>query len=367
MTWKGVPVPARAPLARPWVPLVLIVALAAGLARARPVTSWRTGADEAFYLLYASRVAAGGPRSFPALFREFLNDPVASRLYPSPARVTAIAYDALAVRLGGPRFEVLASGSLVAFLALLPVVFAAVRPILGDRGALASALLVATSPLGLGMARRALTDSLNAFLLTSCLALVIHGVARQRGARWWGATSVVCAAAFLGRELSVVLVPLALTFVAIDAIRRRQRPSALVVACVSIVPLVIAAGVLTLAAGGVATAWQALSAVVTQPGSNEYSLQFGGGPWYRYFVDHLLLSPWTTILYVVWIGYALGTQLDDESCAPGRSCHRCSSFACCPSPSSCVGRSSSTCRCASAWWRCSSPMPATAARNCWSD
>ena len=58
--------------------------------------------------------------------------------------------------------------------------------------------------------------------------------------------------------------------------------------------------------------WQALSAVVTQPGSNEYSLQFGGGPWYRYFVDHLLLSPWTTILYVVWIGYALGTQLNDE-------------------------------------------------------
>jgi 4-amino-4-deoxy-L-arabinose transferase-like glycosyltransferase len=312
MTRKGVPAPAHPPLARPWLWLAPVLALAAAIVLATPVITWRTGADEGFYLRYATRVAADGPGAFPALFRDYLSDPVGSRLFPSPARLTAIAYDAAAVRLAGPRFEALAHASLTAFLVLIVLVFAGARPVLGDRGALATALLLATSPLGLGMARRALTDSLNAALLTVCLGLVIHGLATRRGSRWWGATSAAYAIAFLGRELNLILVPLALALVALDAIRHRRRPSGVALASVSLVPAVLAAGVLALAAGGIGVAWQALAAVVTQPGTNEYALRFGSGPWYRYLLDHLLLSPWTTLLYVAWTGYAVGTRLDDD-------------------------------------------------------
>jgi 4-amino-4-deoxy-L-arabinose transferase-like glycosyltransferase len=312
MTWRGVPDPARAPLALPWLRLVPVLALAMAMVLATPVTTWRSGADEGFYLGYAARIAAEGPGGFPRLFREYLSDPVGSQLFPSPARLTAIGVDAVAVRLDGPRYQALAHVSLLAFLGLVALVFAGARPLLGDRGALACALLVATSPLGLGMARRALTDSLNAALLIACLGLVIHGLASRRGARWWAATAGAYALAFLGRELNLILVPMSLVFVAIDAGRHRRRPSATAIACVSLVPAVLAGGLLAFAAGGAGMAWQALAAVVTQPGSNEYALRYGGGPWFRYLIDHLLLSPWTTLLYVAWVGYAIGTRLDDD-------------------------------------------------------
>jgi 4-amino-4-deoxy-L-arabinose transferase-like glycosyltransferase len=312
MSRRGVPPPERPPFGRPLLLLAPLLALAAALVLARPVTSWRTGADEAFYLRYAIRVADGGPGAFPALFREYLADPVGSSLFPSPARLTAIAYDAVAVRLAGPRFEALAYASLLAFLGMVTLAFVIPRRALGDGGAFLCALLVATSPLGLGMARRALTDTLNAFLLTACLGLVFHGLATRRGRRWWIATSIACALAFLGRELNVVLAPIALVAIAADAIRRRQWPPLLPVAAVTVLPAVLAMIVLSVAAGGIGPAWQALAAVVTQPGSNEYALKFGGGPWYRYLVDNLVLSPWTTLLYVMWLGHGLATRLEDE-------------------------------------------------------
>ena len=312
MSGRGVPPPARAPLGGSWLLLAPLLVIAAMLVLARPVTSWRTGADEAFYLHYAIRIADGGPRALPVLFRDYLADPTSSRLYPSPARLTAIAYDALAVRLGGPRFESLAYASLVAFLGTVVLAFAIPRRALGDGGAFVCALLVATSPLGLGMARRALTDTLNAFLLIACLGLVFHGLAARRGTRWWIATSIACALGFLGRELSVVLAPIALVAIGIDAVRRRERPALLPIASVTVLPAVLAMAALSLAAGGAGPAWQALSAVVTQPGSNEYALKFGGGPWYRYLVDNLVLSPWTTLLYVMWLGHALARRPDDE-------------------------------------------------------
>jgi hypothetical protein len=295
-----------------WILLVPVLALAAALATARPVTSWRTGADEAFYLRYAVRVADGGPAVFPALFREYLDDPVGSRLFPSPARLTAIAYDAMAVVLGGPRFEALARASLLAFLGMVALAFAVSRRALGIGGALVCALLVATSPLALGMARRALTDTLNAALLTGCLGLVFHGLAVRRGTRWWIGTSIAVALAFLGRELNVMLAPIAVVAIGIDAYRRREPPALLSLAAVTVLPAALAMGALALAAGGLAPAWQALAAVVSQPGSNEYALKFGGGPWYRYFVDDLVLAPWTTLLYVAWLGHALATRLTDE-------------------------------------------------------
>jgi len=293
---------------RVWIGLAAVLGLAAALVLSKPVTSWRTGADEAFYLHYATRIATDGPAAFPLLFRTYLGDPVASQLYPSPARVAAIAYDALAVRLGGARFEALAYGSLLAFLGVIAVTFAAARPIFGDGGALSSALLVATAPLGLGMARRALTDCLNAFVLVTALALIIRGIADRRGRRWWGGTALVCAAAFLVKELNLIVAAFAFVFIGIDALRHRRFPAPLAVACVSVVPAALAMAIVALAAGGIAPAWHALSAVVTQPGSNEYAIQFGGGPWYRYLVDHLVLSPWSTLLYVMWLGCALGTR-----------------------------------------------------------
>jgi len=280
---------------------------------AHPTTSWRGRADEGCYLRYATRIAAQGPGAFPALFREYLDDPLAPQLFPSPIRLTPIALDALSVLFSGADFASLADVSLLAFLALLVLVFAALRRTHGEPTALAVTLLLSVSPLHLAMARRALADNLNATLLLTCLGLCLHGLTTHKTSqRWWAGVGVAYAFTFLGRELNLILIPISLALIAGHVVLRQQPIRLWPVACISLLPLLAAAGLAALAAGGPGTAWAVFSATTRQPAHNEYAILYGNGPWFRYIVDYLLLSPWTTLLYVMWLGYLVGARIRDE-------------------------------------------------------
>ena len=310
---RRTPAPATSVSRRAWALLLLSLALATGSVVAHPVTTWRGQADEGCYLRYATRIAEQGPGAFPALFREYLQDPLGPQYFPSPLRLTPIALGALSVLFSGSDFASLADVSLLAFLALLVLVFSGLRRTLGERTALAVTLLLTVSPLHLAMARRALADSLNATLLLTCLWLCIHGVtARKTAPRWWVSVAVAYAITFLGRELNLVLIPISLALIGSDAVRRRQPIPFWAVGCVSLLPLLGAAALAALAAGGVGMAWAAFSATVVQPARNVYALEYGSGPWFRYVVDYVLLSPWTTLLYLAWLGYLAGARIEDE-------------------------------------------------------
>jgi len=295
-----------------WAVLGLALALAAGIVLATPVTTWRPQADEGYYLLYARRVAEEGPRAFPDLFREYLEDPAARQLFPSPIRVTAIVLGALAIRLDGPALPSLAHLSLAAFLALLVLVFLATRHTFGERAACGTTLLLSVSPLHLAMARRALSDSLNATLVLACLGLCLHALGEDRPRRWW-MVSAAYATAFLARELNLVLIPISLALLMLAWQRRRPAPFPTLGAChVSVLPVVAAGLVAALAAGGVTPAWRAFAGTLLQPTANAYALAYGAGPWFRYCVDALLLSPWPPLLYLAWLGYLAATRPVDE-------------------------------------------------------
>ncbi|MDD5568215.1 MAG: hypothetical protein PHY88_03315, partial [Candidatus Omnitrophica bacterium] len=36
--------------------------------------------------------------------------------------------------------------------------------------------------------------------------------------------------------------------------------------------------------------------ILSSPQANSYAISFGSGPWYRYLIDYMLLSPWIVIL-----------------------------------------------------------------------
>ena len=296
-----------------WALLFLSLALAVGSVATHPVTTWRGQADEGCYLRYATRIAEQGPGAFPALFREYLQDPLGPQYFPSPLRLTPIALGALSVLFSGANFSSLADVSLVAFLALLVLLFMGLRGTLGERTALAVTLVLSVSPLHLAMARRALADSLNATLVLTCLWLCIHGLTAGKTApRWWAGVAIAYAVAFLGRELNLVLIPISLALIGGDVVRRRRPIPLWAICCVSLLPLLGAAALAALAAGGVGVAWAAFSATLVQPGHNAYALEYGNGPWFRYVVDYLLLSPWTTLLYLAWLGYLAGARIEDE-------------------------------------------------------
>jgi 4-amino-4-deoxy-L-arabinose transferase-like glycosyltransferase len=271
-----------------------------------PVSDWRDAADEGTYLLYADRIATGGIGAFPGLVREFLTDPALAANAPAPVRVMGVLPAAMAVRLFGPTFRSLQHVSLVAFLALLVVVFVAMRRMPGRHTAAAVTLLVAVSPLELAMARRALFDSVNVLCWTASLFLCIEAIVGQ-WRRGWLVVALPIAATLLVKEPNVLLVAVAATLVGVDAAHGRRLPSPWAVAGIVALPVLLAALAVVGAAGGVS---QTIALVQTIVGRdpNLYLLRHGGGPWYRYVVDLVLISPWTTLLYLVWLGMLAGER-----------------------------------------------------------
>jgi hypothetical protein len=295
-----------------WLALAGALVLASAVVLATPVTSWRAQADEGNYLWYAARVAGNGPGELPVLVREYNAGTERRQLFASPLRVTAVLLGALAVSTGPLHFTSLATLSLVAFLVLLVVVFVAVRRAFDPRTAACTVLLLACSPLHLAMARRALTDSLNAALLVASLTLTIHVmIAHPRSGRWWTAVAALYTVTLCGRELNAILVPISLALLGVAALLGPGRPAPVALLAVSVAPGIAAALLTVLAAGGTGPAWEALSGVVGQPAANAYALRHGGGPWFRYVIDFLALSPWTTLLYVAWLGVLVGTRSRD--------------------------------------------------------
>jgi hypothetical protein len=73
-------------------------------------------------------------------------------------------------------------------------------------------------------------------------------------------------------------------------------------------PLALATAATVAAAGGLMSAAEALRVGVAQVGAVDYIRQFGGGAWYRYVVDFILVSPWTAMLYLMWLGMLIAER-----------------------------------------------------------
>lgn len=292
--------------------LVALLVLPVLVVRASlPSVTWRPAADEGYFLQYSTRVAEHGLGELRVLFQEYLAG--GDRVYfPSPLRLTTILVDTLAVCVGGPRFESLQAVAFGAFLALLVLLFLEVRRAFDERTALCTTFLVSVSPLHLAMARRALSDGLIALLVLVSLGMVVRGLAERRGPAWWVAVSAACTVTFLARELNLFLAPVLFALIALHALRHRSWPSLWPVAAVTVVPLALATVIAASAAGGIGIAWRTLLTTIAQDGVNDYIVRFGSGPWFRYVVDYLLLSPWTTLAYVVWLGWLAATRDGDD-------------------------------------------------------
>ncbi|MCE9593241.1 MAG: glycosyltransferase family 39 protein [Planctomycetes bacterium] len=252
------------------------------------------GLDEARYLHYATQVSTHGPSAFPGLFTEYLGDPAAQRV-PNPLRVLYIVASAGWCGLFGASFASLSSLSLACHLLTVLVTFAAARKYFGEARALVFACTLALSPLLSGLARRALMDS----FATLTLGLAIwsflawtRDFASRRRALLFAATLFV---ALTTKENHVLFVPAFVIFLVWLAFGRRERVPWRVAAAAFGVPSVLAGLVFVGAAGGFEPLVSMLRVIIASPATNKYAQRFGDGPWYRYIIDFLMLSPWITL------------------------------------------------------------------------
>ncbi len=297
-----------------WVGCCLPVLVGAGLvlSTADQVT-FNASHDEGYYLAYATTIAQDGVGGFRGCFQEYLRYSAQHQYFPSPLRLTTILLDALAVRLEGPSFRSLQHLSLLAFLILLVLVFDLVRRTFSDATAFLTVLLLATSPLHLAMARRALSDSLLATLMVACLGLCFEALRSSTyPLRRLGVIAGMFTVALLARESMVILIPIALTLICVWTVSEKRPVPLGLICAVSIVPLTFSALLAVAAAGTPTMAWRTLVTVTEALKTNQYAMQFGQGPWFRYVLDYLLLSPWTTLLYLLWLGALLGTKVRDS-------------------------------------------------------
>lgn len=162
--------------------------------------------------------------------------------------------------------------------------------------------VLAFSPLHLALARRALSDTLASFFLLASLWLFAFSMwDRSRSVRRWMVVSLFYAAAFLVKESAFLLMPISLIFLFWNG-RNRKEPIPPIAACaVSVLPLGLAALAIS-AAGGVGVAWKVAQTFWSGAPINPYAQQFQNGPWFRFVVDFLLISPWPVLLYFVWLG-----------------------------------------------------------------
>jgi len=256
----------------------------------------RPGPDETFYLAYAKQLTAQGPGTFRTLFTDYVGHQNVW-LFPNPLRISYLGVAALWVSVDGVEPRSLAHLSLVSLLLTLMVVYRLLAQRLEAARALFATALLGASPLWLGMARRALQDSFVTLAAVLLLAAFLAALEKPQSGRRLLLFAAALVFAILAKESSVLLLPPLALWAVVEARAGRLPREGLVRLGVASAGGLLACGLLWwLEAGSIAALAKMVGIIVHSPATNEYAIRFGGGPWYRYLVDLMALSPVPTLL-----------------------------------------------------------------------
>lgn len=281
------PIPDRSAAAA----LAAVLALGCGLRVALlNVDDYMPKADEGVYLRYAAAVVRDGA-ALDALARDYLADPRQQRS-PSPLRAGHILLSSAWMRLTGRcDFESLSRLSCLFSCLTLLLGWSFARRLFGPAAALATAALLAVSPLSLALGRRALQDAEVAFFLLAAL-YAFRETLRGRSSAPRLLLFAALFAAVVCKESSVLLLAFFAPWLAAE--RRREGAGA---ALAAILLSLAAAGAFTSwAVGGPAVLRRLVEVVVASQRTNPYVLKHQSGSILRYLGDFFLVSPWVLLL-----------------------------------------------------------------------
>ncbi len=265
---------------------------------------YRPVGDGTWYMQYMQRIASEGPSAFPSLFESWNADPNAW-IFPTPSRVGFITTSALCARLFGTTVETFHGLCVASFAAWVVVNTWFARRRFGDTFALLLAALMAFSPLLLGMSRLVLSDSFTTLCLSVAVWSFLELVEAPSSARWLWIFCVSFAWVILVKELTILVAGPFAAFVLVERYLRGNPLPLRRFALALAVPPLCTLPIFVLAAGSPATLFETLRHVLTSPATNDYAMRLNSGPWYRYLIDYLCLSPWITVLALGAVGVVL--------------------------------------------------------------
>jgi 4-amino-4-deoxy-L-arabinose transferase-like glycosyltransferase len=173
---------------------------------------------------------------------------------------------------------------------------------MGDVFALALAALCGFSPLMMGLGRVALMDTFACMTVTLALWLFLEAIEQPGVLLWRVLFGVAFLLALMTKELSVFIAPPLVAMVLLERYVKKTPLSLAAFAAAFAVPALIAGPTFILAAGGIGPLLTTTGKVLAAPKTMEYAIQFCSGPWYRYLIDFLCLSPFPTLLGLLSVG-----------------------------------------------------------------
>lgn len=258
------------------------------------VTQFR--GDELVYIRYATRISTAGLSQFRLLADEYASDP-SLWVFPNPQRVVYILITAFACWLAGScSGATIASVSFLSGIALVLLTLLVAWRMFGERVALLSGVLAALSPLQLALSRRAWQDGF--FSLTVLLGLWAFW---ERTRSPWKGWDILLGCALLAGLLtkeSAIIFPLGfLGAVLYPKASGRVRISRSTLGAL-LLPLPLAALILLTLIPDPALLIRVYSGWLWATEAGAYAIAYSQGPWFRYLIDFLLLSPLTTLLAI---------------------------------------------------------------------
>jgi 4-amino-4-deoxy-L-arabinose transferase-like glycosyltransferase len=264
---------------------------------------YKWGADEGTYYRQAREIRTYGCPGYRLAAERFIEDE-AAHIFPSPLRILPLALDALALSVVNS-IAALSVVSLICFVLLGLLSYYYVKDIWERNVAVIVVVLLAFSPLGGAMARRALVDSMtylaSGFSLLSFLAYVVR--------RNSGRLRVFSFSLFLlqmTRESGVLLYPF--FFAVLVYLHYRRHPEITLRAVFLCFAVPLGATLIAYEAlFGAGTLYRMMHVIyfdnLLKP--SWYVVNFSSGPWYRYLVDFMLLSPFSILLAYLYTGHCL--------------------------------------------------------------
>jgi 4-amino-4-deoxy-L-arabinose transferase-like glycosyltransferase len=280
---------------------LLLALIGAIMIRSLDLVPYLPASDDGYYVSFMTTVASDGVGAFPDLFQKWNATP-ADWVFPPPTRIAFIVASAVLSKVLGADIVTLSWLSLLSHLGWTAVNWAFARRRMGESFALALAALCGFSPLLLGLGRLALMDSFACFAATLAIWLFLEALEQPTVVRWRVLFGAALSFAILTKELNVLLAPPLVAMVLLERYVHKAPLSLAAFASPFAVAAFVTGTLFVLAAGGVAPLLTTTELMLSSPKTNEFARLYCAGPWFRYLIDYLSLSPLPTLLGLMAAG-----------------------------------------------------------------
>ncbi|MEI6350914.1 MAG: glycosyltransferase family 39 protein [Verrucomicrobiota bacterium] len=283
---------------RLWIVAVLL-AFAGGIAlRVMPLASFtQPGFDEVLYRFYVGNVLKNGILEYPQIVDSYIEKQktLKGSILP-PLRFLYIGTSSLLCSVTGepPLTGLRQIASLFSILTL-GVAFVFMLRLAGRGAALAVLALMACAPTQIHMSQHAMVDGFFTFWATLSLWLLWENLIRPSRPALLGVYAASLALMVMTKENSAFVVIAILALLVANrwaGFGTVNRPLVLA----TILGPAVGVGVLITLAGGLESFFTCYILSVSKNFTLDFAIKTGDGPWYRYLVDLMLVSPIVLIL-----------------------------------------------------------------------